>query len=192
MKLYLINTYHREKEKKIKGYVSFLEELGVSPQVLDEDELYRVDGPVIISGSHKMVGNGEVSDRLREFIEECRYPLLGICYGHQAMIRVLGGEVQRCKKYHKGREKIFRLKHHPLLETLGAEFFVEESHYECVQKVPDEFEVLAISKDEEDGEIIEVVSHRKSYLYGTQFHPERSGENGKILMQNFLKLAGFS
>lgn len=187
MKVYLINTYKREKDVKIKGYVQTLKSLGVEVDVVLEEELHRVDGPSIISGSQKMVGKGEVSEELMEFIINSKYPLLGICYGHQAIAKAFGWEVVRCKKFHKGDENIKRLKEHFLLEGLGEEFVMNESHFECVKKTNQELEIIAVSFDNEDGRIVEGIVHRDRPIFGVQFHPERSGEPGKRLLMNFLK-----
>lgn len=187
MKVYLINTYHREKERKIKDYVEVLEALGAEVDVVLEEELHRIDGPSIVSGSRKMVGRGEVSKELLEFIVNSRYPVLGICYGHQAIAKAFGWEVVRCKKPHRGDEKIKKLREHFLFRELGEEFVMRESHLECVKKTNQKFEIIAVSFHKEDDEIIEGIVHRDRPIFGVQFHPERSDEPGKKLLMNFLK-----
>ena len=188
MKIYIINTYHNNRERKIKGYVEFLKKSGADPVVLYENELYKIDAPAVISGSHKMVGEGEISEELINFIANCKYPLAGICYGHQAIANTFGWKVVRCRRQHKGREKIKKIRDHPLLEGLPDEFIMDESHFECVEKTNQEFDVIALSHDEKDGEIIEIIAHKDRPVYGFQFHPERSGDEGEILMRNFLKI----
>ena len=55
---------------------------------------YAADGRlkgVILSGSHARVY--EVDDRAPEAVFELGVPVLGICYGFQAMAQALGGQV---------------------------------------------------------------------------------------------------
>jgi len=54
---------------------------------------------VVITGSRRNVSKWEPwMDLVAELIRECEVPLYGICFGHQIICKVLGGEVIRAKE----------------------------------------------------------------------------------------------
>jgi imidazoleglycerol phosphate synthase glutamine amidotransferase subunit HisH len=64
---------------------------------------------------------------------------------------------------------------------------MHESHEEIVVRddlLERDFCVLA----ESGAGLVEAIAHRRSPLYGVQFHPERSGELGVKLLVNFLNM----
>jgi GMP synthase (glutamine-hydrolysing) len=54
--------------------------------------------------------------------------------------------------------------------------------------LPPEFESLA----ESDITPNEIIRHKSKPIYGFQAHPEVSGENGMLMVTNFLKMCGFN
>ena len=63
---------------------------------VDEPDEYDV---VVITGSRRNVSMWEPwMDRVAKLIKECEVPLYGICFGHQIICKVLGGEVIRAKE----------------------------------------------------------------------------------------------
>jgi len=71
---------------------------------LDYSFGYRIDEPeeydvVVITGSRRNVSMWEPwMDRVAKLIRECEVPLYGICFGHQIICKVLGGEVIRAEE----------------------------------------------------------------------------------------------
>jgi len=62
------------------------------------DEPYEYD-VVVITGSRRNVSMWEPwMDRVARLIKECEVPLYGICFGHQIICKVLGGEVIRAEE----------------------------------------------------------------------------------------------
>ena len=61
---------------------------------------------MIVSGSQKMVGATRSSPGCSNS-SSCRRPLLGICYGHQALARAFGCLVKKDGQKHLGDEEIF-------------------------------------------------------------------------------------
>jgi GMP synthase-like glutamine amidotransferase len=196
----LVNCYQRAVAGKMDSYVEAVRQaaqgLALAPeftQVADGD-LPRTSGAgsdcgcVIVSGSHKMVGTGEITPELIDFLRRNRRPLLGICYGHQVLARAFGAGVIRDRAEHRGRERIFRRGASKLFAGFPAAFPMSESHREIVSRddrLSSRFVVLA-----ETGEgAVEAIRHRRFPLFGVQFHPERSGDAGVRLIANFLKIA---
>ena len=63
---------------------------------IEEPDEYDV---VVITGSRRNVSMWEPwMDRVTKLIRECEVPLYGICFGHQIICKVLGGEVIRAKE----------------------------------------------------------------------------------------------
>ncbi len=192
----LINCYREEAEKKISGYHDWLQagaagvEMELAVQDAADRQVLPPDGDfaaVIVSGSQKMVGDGEVEPGLLDFLKSCRWPLLGICYGHQALAKAFGCLVKRDEAKHLGEEEIFLNKTDPLFATFPHMFKMSASHEEIVVREYDlekEFMVLAESRYG----LVEAILHRRFPLYGVQFHPEKSGEPGVRLLVNFLSL----
>jgi GMP synthase-like glutamine amidotransferase len=194
IRVLLVNCYPTDAEVKIAGYRDALrraaERAGVAIEVREEPDATLSGAPsdlVVVSGSPKMVGEGQVEPALVELARSCAVPLLGICYGHQLLAHAFGATVRRDGLKHKGEEQVRLLKPGGLFEGFPASFPMHESHEEIV--VRDEalhaiFEEIAESP--EGG--LEGIRHRDKPLFGVQFHPEQSGERGLQLLANFLRI----
>mgnify|MGYP000976185996 FL=1 len=114
---------------------------------------------------------------------ELGIPVLGICYGLQAMSHVLGGSVKTAEKREYGKTAVRYDVSSPLFKGLGEEGKVWMSHTDFVSGMPEGFRAVASSAEcpvaaMEDG-------NRK--LYGLQFHPEvNHTDNGTLILKNFL------
>jgi GMP synthase-like glutamine amidotransferase len=192
----LINCYREESDKKISGYHDWLKSGAVSAgmelaiQEAADRQVLPPDGDfaaVVVSGSQKMVSDGEVEPGLSDFLHGCRLPLLGVCYGHQALASAFGCLVKRDAAKHLGEEEIFLNRPDPLFAAFPPLFKMAASHEEIVVREYDlekEFMVLAESRYG----LVEAIRHRSHPLLGVQFHPEKSGELGVKLLVNFLRL----
>ncbi len=183
-KLFLINVYR--KKEKVRKYIEALSLLfDGGLQVVEEGELKTVSGPAIITGSERMVGEDQVSQQLLDFVLETSWPLLGICYGHQAIGKAYGHGVVKCGK-HRGPEFIVKTKDSPLLRGLPRIFQMDESHYECVEG-EGPLEVVAVNR--ENPQVVETLQDPERGIFGVQFHPERTPEGRNFVLQNFLSLS---
>ncbi len=118
-----------------------------------------------------------------EFLKNLELPTLGICLGHQALAITFGGRAYR--DIERRETEIIRVLHqHFLFEGLPVNPAFIEDHCEGIWPSK-KMKVLADSEFYET-EAIEIL-HRP--MVGIQFHPETSGENGKILINNFLSWA---
>ena len=129
-------------------------------------------------------------------IYDLEVPILGICYGQQIMMQMLGGSVvsgSGTSEFGKSFVNINnKSKDIKFLEGLFLDQGKEEvwmSHGDHVATIPKDFEVYGISENAP----FAIVGNEKKHFYGVQFHPEVIHTlNGKELIKNFLKLSNFS
>src|SRR6266850_4663126 len=141
---------------------------------------------VILSGGPASVGD-KGSPRAPQRVFELGVPVLGICYGQQAMVTQLGGRVQPHTKREFGRAEIEVTGQSPLFEgvwPLGARDEVWMSHGDRVTELPQGFHVLAQS----DNAPFAVIADEQRRFYGTMFHPEVvHTPRGAALLRNFTQ-----
>ncbi len=110
-------------------------------------------------------------------------PVLGICYGMQAMAHCLGGTVERAAKREYGKAPVKVVSAEGLFASVKPESVSWMSHGDSVVKPPAGFVVSAQTDNTVSAAIAD--PHRK--LYGLQFHPEVAHtEEGSTILKNFL------
>lgn len=110
-------------------------------------------------------------------------PILGICYGHQIMARLLGGKVRRAPRHEYGLSKITLSRSAKIFDGIEAKFDVWMSHGDEVAALPYGFVILGATENAPYA----AIAHPGKKLYGLQFHPEVSHtENGASIIKNFL------
>ena len=106
---------------------------------------------------------------LRPELLDLGIPVLGICYGMQAMVRVLGGRVEGAEAGEFGRTPLELVDDGGrLLAGLPKEQQCWMSHRDCVFEPPPGFTALASSP----GSPVAACESIERGLYGIQFHPE--------------------
>lgn len=140
---------------------------------------------IILSGSPCSVNEEDAPNiDIASYIKNI--PVLGICYGAQLTAKNFGGKVEKSNKREYGRAKLELLKEDVLFEAIENHSQVWMSHSDTVTKLPDGFELLAIT------ESIPVAGFKSNHtstkpLYGIQFHPEvYHSIEGKKIIYNFL------
>jgi GMP synthase (glutamine-hydrolysing) len=118
-------------------------------------------------------------------------PVLGICYGEQAMAQQLGGKVEGGHHREFGRAEVEVTQDSPLLEGVwrkGEKYPVWMSHGDRVTTLPPGFRVLATSPNAP----IAAIADEARKFYATQFHLEVvHTPQGAALLRNFVrKIAG--
>ncbi len=124
-------------------------------------------------------------------------PVLGICYGQQVMMQMLGGRVEGGKisggggTAEFGRAFVTPTNTSPLLDGWFAEGReqVWMSHGDHVAKIAPGFEVLGTSPNAP----FAITADTDRNFFAVQFHPEvHHTPKGAKLYENFVRLAGFS
>jgi GMP synthase (glutamine-hydrolysing) len=110
-------------------------------------------------------------------------PVLGLCYGMQLGVQILGGQVAGSTRREFGRAPIKVVNQDTVLAGVPKETIVWMSHGDQVKTTSSDFETLAVT----DTCPIAAVRHRTKPFFGLQFHPEVSHtpEGGRML-RNFL------
>jgi GMP synthase (glutamine-hydrolysing) len=122
---------------------------------------------------------------LREELLELGIPVLGICYGMQAMVRALGGRVEGAEKGEFGRTTLTLTEDGgKLLAGLPDEQQCWMSHRDSVFEPPPGFTALAASP----GSPVAACESVERGLYGIQFHPEVvHTPHGQEILEKFLR-----
>ena len=116
-----------------------------------------------------------------------KFPILGVCLGHQAIGAAFGGKIIRAPKLFHGKTSQIRHDGSGVFRGLPNPFTATRYHSLIVERksLPADLQVTA----ETDDDIIMGMQHRKYPLMGVQFHPESVlTDSGKQLLKNFLSL----
>jgi len=145
---------------------------------------------VILSG-----GPASVLDRDAPLAPQAIYdagvPVLGICYGEQAMAQQLGGKVEGGHHREFGRAEVELTKTSPLTDgiwDMGQRYPVWMSHGDRVTKPPPGFDAIGTSANAP----ISMIADEARKFYATQFHLEVvHTPHGAAILRNFVrKIAG--
>ncbi|WP_456787432.1 glutamine-hydrolyzing GMP synthase [Cellulomonas sp. P5_C5] len=114
---------------------------------------------------------------------EAGVPVLGICYGFQAMAAALGGTVAQTGQREYGGTAVEVTSAGTVLSGSPASQTVWMSHGDAVHAAPEGFEVLATSS----GSPVAAFEDRTRRLFGVQWHPEvKHSPLGQKALENFL------
>jgi anthranilate synthase/aminodeoxychorismate synthase-like glutamine amidotransferase len=116
-----------------------------------------------------------------------KFPILGVCLGHQAIGAAFGGRIIRAPKLFHGKTSQIHHDGRNIFASLPDPFTATRYHSLIVERksLPGD---LTISAETEDG-IIMGMRHKRHKIEGVQFHPESIlTDSGKQLLKNFLQL----
>jgi GMP synthase (glutamine-hydrolysing) len=139
---------------------------------------------VILSGGPASV-TGIDPPRVPDAVFDLGVPVLGICYGQQAMVEQLGGKVGASEQREFGRAMVDIADDCALFTgvwEVGGREQVWMSHGDRVDELPDGFRAVGVS----EGAPFAAIADDTRHYYGLQFHPEVvHTPAGSQLLQNF-------
>jgi GMP synthase (glutamine-hydrolysing) len=155
----------------------------IVPHTITADEIRaRAPKAVILSGGPSSVYAADAPQVPAGFFET-GVPTFGICYGHQAMARALGGTVAQTGTAEYGRTALAVTSAGTLFSDLPVQQSVWMSHGDAVSEAPEGFLVTASTPATPVAAFEDPVRG----LYGVQFHPEvMHTEHGQEVLRKFL------
>lgn len=155
----------------------------IVPHTLSAGELLaRHPSAVILSGGPESV-YAEGAPQADPRLFSSGVPVLGICYGLQAMAAALGGEVARTGRGEFGGSEVELDQSSELFAGLPARQRVWMSHLDCVVRAPAGSRPIARSA----GAKVAAFEDPSRRLYGVQWHPEVAHtQGGQQVLENFL------
>lgn len=178
-----------------------LDYLGLESNLVKDKEAVKAADAVILPGvgafpaaMKKLEATGLI-DTIKE--EAARKPFLGICLGMQLIFEkgyefeetdglgLISGSVIKMEEPdliipHMGWNKLEKLNDCPLLENVGDNefvYFVHSYKAQCDDK--------NIAAYVEYGGRVPALVYDGKYVFGAQFHPEKSGETGLKILRSF-------
>jgi len=193
----------------LRSAVRGLERAGADVEITaDSGAIHAADG-VVLPGVGAFSEGMENAEPLREdllAVAASETPLFGICLGMQMLLSeseeadhagqgdargldLIPGRNVRfhgVKVPHMGWNELDVVRDHPLMEGVDGEhaYFVH-SYY-----ADPEDDDAAVATTEYGGEFASVVADESGTVFGTQFHPEKSGDAGLRVLRNFVDLCG--
>ena len=111
-------------------------------------------------------------------------PVLGICYGSQLMMHLLGGHVCRAPEREYGKTEVFVDNSSKMFEDVQPSTICWMSHFDYISKPAPGFNIVAHTADCP----VAAAENREKNLYAIQFHPEvLHTEEGSKMLHNFVR-----
>lgn len=164
-------------------------EVGVYSEILPHDAdsaaiASFAPAGIILSGGPESA-YGENAPQVNEAVFDAGVPILGICYGMQALAARFGGVVETADHREFGYAEVEISGDDALLKGLvGADetLKVWMSHGDRVERLPPGFSTIAMSKNAP----LAAMANAELRLYGVQFHPEVTHtEHGTEILRRF-------
>ncbi len=119
---------------------------------------------------------------------ELGIPVLGLCYGAQLMMHVLGGVVEHAPVREYGKTEVMITADSPIFEQVSKRTTCWMSHFDYISKPAPGFEITAHTADCP----VAAAEQKEKNLYLIQFHPEvlHTAEGTKMLYNFVRKICG--
>ncbi|MCK9573018.1 MAG: aminodeoxychorismate/anthranilate synthase component II [Candidatus Omnitrophica bacterium] len=172
--------------------VQYIEELGSRVIVYRNDKItldklkkIKIDRIVISPGPGTPKDSGISCDVIKEFYT--KFPVLGVCLGHQCIGYVFGGKIKRAPCIMHGKTSLIYHTQKGIFKGVKNPFSATRYHSLIIDKktLPDNLAVTARTNDA----TIMGIQDKKYPLFGVQFHPESIlTSEGKKILKNFLRI----
>ncbi len=142
---------------------------------------------IIISGGPASVNDAN-SPKLDPEVLNLGVPILGVCYGHQAVIHTLGGEVQKGTVGEYGLTSFTVQKTEGIFKKLQTKTYqIYASHFDTVARLPEGFVAIGSTPDDP----LSATMNEARRIYTVQFHPEVThSECGMDILDAFIEISG--
>jgi len=121
-------------------------------------------------------GPGEPSNAgcLMALIAKCagKYPILGICLGHQALVEHYGGKVDRAPEIVHGKASSITHQQNGVFANISHPLPVARYHSLVASNVPSVLEIIAEYETADQINLPMAIEHKRDAALGFQFHPE--------------------
>ena len=137
---------------------------------------------IILTGGPNSCYEADSPTYTRELFE-LGIPVLGLCYGAQLMMHILGGKVEKAAVREYGKTDVTVDTDSPLFTDVSKETVCWMSHFDYISQVAPGFEIVASTKDCP----VAAAQNPKDKLYAIQFHPEvLHTVEGTKMLSNFV------
>ncbi len=149
---------------------------------LSEIAAMKPKGIILTGGPNSVYEEGAQS--CSDELFKLGIPVLGLCYGAQLMMQVLGGRVERASAREYGKTKTYFDLSSEMFSGIPAESVVWMSHFDYISKMAEGFRSVAHT----DNCPVAAAENVSAGLYAIQFHPEvLHTEYGKDILYNFVR-----
>ena len=149
---------------------------------LEQIKSMNPKGIILTGGPNSCYEEGAPTYRKELF--ELGVPVLGLCYGAQLMMHVLGGKVEKAPVREYGKTEVFVENGSPLFTDVKSTTICWMSHFDYISRVAPGFSVIAHTEDCP----VAAAEDRTKNLYAIQFHPEvLHTEEGTKMLYNFVR-----
>ena len=146
-------------------------------------DLERFKALVLSGGAPRIETESEALGLTSEYIDSQKWPILGICVGHQYMANHFGGKAGPAEIPEFGSSLLTLIEEGWILANFPKEFNVWESHNDEVHLMPDGFSITASSVSC----AVQAMENDDATRFGLQFHPEvNDSEYGTDIIKNFV------
>ena len=184
----VINNSKPQENRYLTNVLKYLDFRGIKYKVANSsNDVEKMSNEFTIIGSISTGSEYRISDTPIDSSEKAlsllSWPILGLCYGMQSMVKFYGGENKVSEELIHGSYKLTEYKDSKLFDGLDmskTEFSF--SFHDYPDKSPEGFEVIG----ELDGKVV-AISNESKKQWGLLFHPEDIEYTYKVL-DNFIKI----